>query len=85
MSSTKSTHGHLLGAAGALEFVISVACMTRGVLPPTMNLDVMDPACDLDYVNGGARTGCAIRAVISNSFAFVGTNAVLIASAARTY
>lgn len=81
VSSTKSTHGHLLGAAGALEFVISVACMARGILPPTMHLDLADPACDLDYVAGGARSGVTIRAAMSNSFAFGGTNAVLIATA----
>ena len=73
-------HGHLLGAAGALEFVISVASMTRGIVPPTMHLDAEDPDCDLDYVSGKARTGIAMRAVMSNSFAFGGTNAVLIAA-----
>ncbi len=83
VSSTKSTHGHLLGAAGALEFVISVICLERGLLPPTMHLDTPDPACDLDYVAGHARSGITLRAVMSNSFAFGGTNAVLIAQAAR--
>jgi len=81
VSSTKSTHGHLLGAAGALEFVIAVGSLERGVLPPTMHLDAPDPACDLDYVAGRARSGVSLRAVMSNSFAFGGTNAVLIASA----
>lgn len=81
VSSTKSMHGHLLGAAGALEFVICVACMTRGIVPPTRHLDASDPACDLDYVAENARTGVAMRAVMSNSFAFGGTNAVLIAAA----
>jgi len=80
VSSTKSMHGHLLGAAGALEFVISVACLARGIVPPTMHLDARDPACDLDYVADGARTGVALRSVMSNSFAFGGTNAVLIAA-----
>jgi 3-oxoacyl-[acyl-carrier-protein] synthase II len=79
VSSTKSMHAHLLGAAGALEFVIAVAALGRGTLPPTMHLDVPDPACDLDYVAGTARTGVALRTVMSNSFAFGGTNAVLIA------
>jgi beta-ketoacyl-acyl-carrier-protein synthase II len=83
VSSTKSMHGHLLGAAGALEFVISVACLTRGIVPPTLHLNAPDIACDLDYVANGARTGMALRAVMSNSFAFGGTNAVLIASAPR--
>jgi len=82
VSSTKSMHGHLLGAAGALEFVIAVGSLERGVLPPTMHLDAPDPACDLDYVAGRARGGAALRAVMSNSFAFGGTNAVLIAAAA---
>jgi 3-oxoacyl-[acyl-carrier-protein] synthase II len=79
VSSTKSMHGHLLGAAGALEFVIAVASLERGVVPPTMHLDSADPACDLDYVADRARTGMQLRAVMSNSFAFGGTNAVLIA------
>jgi 3-oxoacyl-[acyl-carrier-protein] synthase II len=82
VSSTKSMHGHLLGAAGALEFVIAVGSLERGVVPPTMHLDLPDPACDLDYVAGQARTGVTLRAVMSNSFAFGGTNAVLIAEPA---
>lgn len=79
VSSTKSMHGHLLGAAGALEFVVAVACMERGAIPPTMHLDAADPDCDLDYVSGRARSQ-ALRTVMSNSFAFGGTNAVLIAA-----
>jgi 3-oxoacyl-[acyl-carrier-protein] synthase II len=79
VSSTKSMHGHLLGAAGALEFVISVAALETGIVPPTMHLDAADPECDLDYVAGEARTGADLRCVMSNSFAFGGTNAVLIA------
>jgi 3-oxoacyl-[acyl-carrier-protein] synthase II len=82
ISSTKSMHAHLLGAAGALEFVISVTSLQRGILPPTMNLDSPDAACDLDYVPGQARTGVTLRTVMSNSFAFGGTNAVLIAQRA---
>jgi beta-ketoacyl-acyl-carrier-protein synthase II len=81
VSSTKSMHGHLLGAAGALEFVISVVALERGTVPPTMHLNVPDPACDLDYVPEHARSGLPLRAVMSNSFAFGGTNAVLIAEA----
>jgi beta-ketoacyl-acyl-carrier-protein synthase II len=84
VSSTKSMHGHLLGAAGALEFVISVACLTRGIVPPTMHLNAPDPACDLDYVADGARANIPLQVVMSNSFAFGGTNAVLIAAAAQT-
>ncbi len=79
VSSTKSMHGHLLGAAGAIEFAAAVLAMERRILPPTINLRIADPECDLDYVPGQARTGVEPRAVMSNSFAFGGTNAVLIA------
>jgi 3-oxoacyl-(acyl-carrier-protein) synthase len=85
VSSTKSMHGHLLGAAGALEFVIAVTCLERGIVPPTMHLDSPDAACDLDYVAGRARTGMMLRTVLSNSFAFGGTNAVLIAQTAARH
>jgi beta-ketoacyl-acyl-carrier-protein synthase II len=81
VSSTKSMHGHLLGAAGALEFVVAVMSLERGVVAPTMHLDAPDPACDLDYVSDHARTA-RLRVVMSNSFAFGGTNAVLIARTA---
>jgi len=59
--------------------VIAIASLECGVVPPTMHLDSPDPACDLDYVAGCARTGVRMLAVMSNSFAFGGTNAVLIA------
>ncbi|HEY1888757.1 MAG TPA: beta-ketoacyl-[acyl-carrier-protein] synthase family protein [Steroidobacteraceae bacterium] len=77
VSSTKSMHGHLLGAAGALELVICVGSLERGWIPPTMNLDQPDPLCDLDYVAGAARENVPLRIALSNSFAFGGTNAVL--------
>ena len=80
VSSTKSMHGHLLGAAGALEFVICVMSLLRGIVPPTMHLDSPDPACDLDYVSGHARAA-PLTATMSNSFAFGGTNAVLVLKA----
>jgi 3-oxoacyl-[acyl-carrier-protein] synthase II len=83
VSSTKSMHGHLLGAAGALEFLVSVAALKRGIVPPTMHLDTPDAACDLDYVSNRARSGIALRTVMSNSFAFGGTNATLIAASAE--
>lgn len=83
VSSTKSMHGHLLGAAGALEFVAAVLALERQIIPPTINLHVPDPECDLDYVPGKARTGVDLAAVMSNSFAFGGTNAVLICRAVR--
>lgn len=78
VSSTKSMHGHLLGAAGALELVICIGCLERGWIPPTMHLDQPDPACDLDYVVGAARENTSVRIALSNSFAFGGTNAVLV-------
>ena len=81
ISSTKSMHGHLLGAAGALECVASLLAMQTGIIPPTVNLRVSDPECDLDYVSDGARRTESVRTVMSNSFAFGGTNAVLIARA----
>ncbi len=79
VSSTKSMHGHLLGAAGALELVASILAMREKVLPPTTHLRVPDPECDLDYVPNVARRVEVLRAVMSNSFAFGGTNAVLVA------
>ncbi|MDA8163305.1 MAG: beta-ketoacyl-ACP synthase II [Desulfobacteraceae bacterium] len=78
ISSTKSMHGHLLGAAGALELVISILTMENQAVPPTSTLVDPDPECDLDYVPVKGRRGQKIRAVMSNSFAFGGTNAVLI-------
>jgi 3-oxoacyl-[acyl-carrier-protein] synthase II len=82
VSSTKSMHGHLLGAAGALELVASVLALAHGRIPPTINLRVPDPECDLDYVADGAREAAGLRAAMTNSFAFGGTNAVLVARAA---
>ena len=79
VSSTKSMHAHLLGAAGALELVAAVMAMRSGIIPPTMHLDNPDPECDLDYVPNAARHGKALGAVMSSSFAFGGTNAVLVA------
>lgn len=78
VSSTKSMHGHLLGAAGALEFVATVLALSRRTLPPTINLRVPDPECDLDYVSGGARTASDAPLAMTSSFAFGGTNAVLV-------
>ena len=77
VSSTKSTHGHLLGATGALEAVLSVKVLQEGLLPPTMNLEHPDEQCDLDYVPNQARRA-AIRSVLSNSFGFGGHNACLV-------
>ena len=77
VSSTKSMTGHLLGAAGAIEAVISVLALKHGVLPPTINYTTPDPDCDLDYVPNEARE-VPIRTVLSNSLGFGGTNATLI-------
>jgi len=82
ISATKAMHGHLLGAAGALECVLSLLAMQRQVALPTMHLHVPDPECDLDYVPNRVREGFAARTMISNSFAFGGANAVLVLRAA---
>jgi nodulation protein E len=76
VSSTKSMHGHALGASGALELVAVVNAMRDGIVPPTANFDQPDPACDLDIVPNVARD-MPVRAALSNSFAFGGLNAVL--------
>ncbi len=77
VSSTKSMTGHLLGAAGGIEAVFSVLALRDQVLPPTINLDNPDPACDLDYVPNVARQA-QIEVVLSNSFGFGGTNGTLV-------
>jgi 3-oxoacyl-[acyl-carrier-protein] synthase II len=77
ISSTKSMTGHLLGAAGGIEAVFSLLALFHGMLPPTINLDNPDPACDLDYVPNKARPA-AITTALSNSFGFGGVNACLI-------
>ncbi|MDH5626334.1 MAG: beta-ketoacyl-[acyl-carrier-protein] synthase II, partial [Nitrospira sp.] len=77
VSSTKSMTGHLLGAAGGIEAVFSILALARGIIPPTINLENPDPACDLDYVPNKARP-VAIKAALSNSFGFGGVNACLI-------
>lgn len=81
ISSTKAVHGHAMGAAGAMEFMASLMALTSGQLPPTAFLELPDPRCDLDYVPLLAREQKNMRAVMSNSFAFGGSNAVLIAKA----
>ncbi len=77
VSSTKSTTGHLLGAAGAVEAVFSILAIRDQVAPPTINLQNPDPECDLDYVPNTARA-MPIESVLSNSFGFGGTNGSLI-------
>jgi 3-oxoacyl-[acyl-carrier-protein] synthase II len=77
VSSTKSMTGHLLGAAGGVEAVISILALGHGILPPTINLENPDPECDLDYVPNTARK-VEVEVVMSNSFGFGGTNACVI-------
>ena len=77
VSSTKSMHGHTLGASGALEAVVSVLAIAEGFIPPTIHCETPDPECDLDYVTTGARP-VAPDVVLSNSFAFGGNNTSVI-------
>jgi 3-oxoacyl-[acyl-carrier-protein] synthase II len=79
VSSTKSAHGHLLGAAGALELVATIAALRARFLPATLHLREPDPECDLDYVPNEPRVDVRVATFMSNSFAFGGSNAVLIA------
>ncbi len=76
VSSTKSMHGHALGAAGALEAVATVLALHHGILPPTANYNERDPECDLDYIPNHSRVQ-QVGAALSNSFAFGGLNAVV--------
>jgi 3-oxoacyl-[acyl-carrier-protein] synthase II len=77
VSSTKSMTGHLLGAAGGIESVVTVLAIARGMLPPTINYETPDPDCDLDYVPNTARPA-EVRYALTNSFGFGGTNATLL-------
>jgi 3-oxoacyl-[acyl-carrier-protein] synthase II len=82
VSSTKSQLGHLLGASGGVELILSLLALREGVCPPTINLDKPDPACDLNYTPHQPQER-KIRAVMSNSFGFGGHNASIIAGALR--
>jgi len=77
ISSTKSMTGHLLGAAGGVEAVITILCMYHDNVPPTINLDNPDPECDLDYIPHKARK-MSVNYALTNSFGFGGTNACLV-------
>jgi 3-oxoacyl-[acyl-carrier-protein] synthase II len=77
ISSTKSMHGHLLGAAGALEALICLKALEAGFIPPTINYETADPECDLDYVPNSGRQK-PLQRVLSNSFGLGGHNATII-------
>jgi 3-oxoacyl-[acyl-carrier-protein] synthase II len=77
ISANKSMFGHLTGAAGAVEAAATILTLQRGLIPPTINQEQPDPACDLDYVPNVARPA-AVEVAISNSFGFGGVNAVLV-------
>src|SRR5262249_22424849 len=79
VSSSKSMLGHLIGAAGAVEVITCIEAMRHGVLPPTINLEVPDPDCDLDYIPNVAREK-QVRHVLKNSFGFGGQNISLVVS-----
>ncbi len=80
ISSTKAVHGHVIGAGGTLEFGIAIKALQQQVVPPTAYLREADPALDLDYLADGAESMPGLSAVMSNSFAFGGTNVSLIAT-----
>ena len=82
VSSTKSMHGHLLGGAGAIEMAAALLTFNDGVIPPTANLEQPDPACAVRHVAKKAEKTEIPRAVMSNSFAFGGSNVVLVAERA---
>ena len=79
ITSTKALHGHLMGAAGAVEFIAAILALEARSIPPTCHYTERDPECDLDYVPNVPRHDVRLDAVMSNSFAFGGTNAVLVA------
>ncbi len=83
VSSTKSMHGHAMGASGAIETAISLLALNEGFVPPTINLEVADPACDLDYVPNAAR-GARVGLFLSNSFGFGGMNASVAVRTLKT-
>jgi len=77
VSSTKGATGHCLGAAGAVEAIFSTLAIRDGKLPPTINQEVADPECDLDYIPNESRDA-DVRVAVSNSFGFGGHNACIV-------
>lgn len=77
VSSTKSTTGHMIGAAGGAEAIFTVLALQEQVIPPTINLENPDPLCDLDYTPNVARE-TPLKAALSNSFGFGGTNGTVV-------
>jgi len=82
VSATKSMHGHMMGATAAAELIATVLSIEHDAVPPTANLRVPDPECDLDYVAEGARIHAGVQTAMTNSFAFGGSSGVLIVRAA---
>ncbi|MCY1243360.1 3-oxoacyl-[acyl-carrier-protein] synthase 2 [compost metagenome] len=81
VSATKAIHGHVLGGGGAIELVAALRALAREALPPIAHLQTPDAAFNnVDFVRGAAREARGLRHVLSNSFAFGGTNAVIVAS-----
>lgn len=79
VSSTKSTHGHLMGASGAIEAVITILSIKNSIIPPTANLKIIDPLCEgVKHIRVGDQNKMRLKSAISNSFAFGGSNAVLV-------
>ncbi len=83
LTATKAVLGHLLGAGGAVELVATLRALERSLVPPTANVEAIDPAFEIDLVRGAPRALPRMRHALSNSFAFGGTNAVLVASSLR--
>ncbi|KPJ56809.1 MAG: 3-oxoacyl-ACP synthase, partial [Deltaproteobacteria bacterium DG_8] len=77
ISSNKSMLGHLIASAGAIELIVSVLTIQKNIIPPTINYEIPDPDCDLDYVPNEPRE-YEVNSILSNSFAFGGQNASLV-------
>jgi 3-oxoacyl-(acyl-carrier-protein) synthase len=84
ISATKALHGHLMGATGAVEVIAAIEALRTRIAPSTANLFLPDPECDLDYVRSGARELPRLDVVMSNSFGFGGSNAVIVAKRYQT-